>query len=299
MACWDDTSHTQLKTARNRTHITVERTWLALFACDSQALESEEYNPTLTKSLVTMTTETDRDVLIVGGGPAGLSAGMFTARAGLDTVLVTDGDPILRRNAHLENYPGFPAGVNSHRLLELMGAQADRADCDRRAGRVVDLQQSDGGFIAETADDRRLTASNVVAATKNTVDFLADIDGVEILDRGKTFVDTDDRGRTGVPGLYAAGRLAAQPHQAIIVAGHGATVGVTLIEDSDVEFYHDWVTPEGYFTERGRECPPGCEEIDDGEREAREVESVAAMQEWFTEPHPEEPQQHPSVRDEE
>ena len=288
-----------MRTARNRLRTTVGCARLALLACDSKALWSEEYNPTLTKSSVTMTTETDRDVLIVGGGPAGLSAGMFTARAGLDTVLVTDGDPILRRNAHLENYPGFPAGVNSHRLLELMGEQADRAGCDRREGRVVDIQCSDGGFVAETADDRQLTASNVVAATKNTVDYLAGIDGVEILDRGKEFVDTDDRGRTGVLGLYAAGRLAAQPHQAIIVAGHGATVGVTLVEDSDVEFYHDWVTPEGYFTGRGRECPPGCEEIDAAERKKRERESVAAMGEWFAEPHPSEPNQHPSVGDEE
>jgi len=245
-----------------------------------------------------MTTETDWDVVIVGGGPAGLSAGIFTARAGLETVLVTDGDPILRRNAHLENYPGFPAGVNSHRLLEMMGEQADRAGCDRREGRVVDLQQSDSGFIAATADGQRLAASNVVAATKNTVDYLTGIDGVEILDRGKKFVDTDDRGRTGVAGLYAAGRLAAQPHQAIIVAGHGATVGVTLIEDSDVEFYHDWVTPEGYFTGRGRALPPGCEEIDAAEREQREAESVAVMQEWFAEPHPSEPNQHPSVDEE-
>ena len=246
-----------------------------------------------------MTTETDCDVLIVGGGPAGLSAGIFTAWAGLDTLLVNDGDPILRRNAHLENYPGFPAGVNSYRLLEMMGEQADRAGCDRQEGRVVDLQQSEDGFVAETADSQRVTASNVVAATKNTVDYLTGIDGVEILDRGKAFVDTDDRGRTGVAGLYAAGRLAAQPHQAIIVAGHGATVGVTLIEDSDVEFYHDWVTPAGYFTDRERDLPPGCEEIDAAERERREAESVAMMQEWFAEPHPSEPNQHPSVDDEE
>jgi hypothetical protein len=59
------------------------------------------------------------------------------------------------------------------------------------------------------------------------------------------------------------------------------------------------VTPEGYFTGRGRACPPGCEEIDAADREAREAESVAAMQEWFAEPHPAEPQQHPSVDDEE
>jgi len=245
-----------------------------------------------------MTTEPDCDVLLIGGGPAGLSASIFTARAGLDTLLVTDGEPILKRNAHLENYPGFPAGINSHRLLELMGEQADRAGCDRREARVVDLVQRDGGFAAETDDGRTLTARFVVAATKNTVDFLTGIDGVEITDHGKEFVDTDDRGRTGVPGLYAAGRLAAQPHQAIVVAGHGASVGVAVVEDSAVDFYHDWVTPEGYFTERGRDLPPGCEEIDAAERETREAEALDVLQEAFAEPHPAEPNQHPSVRDE-
>jgi thioredoxin reductase len=241
-----------------------------------------------------MTEDNDYDVLVGGGGPAGLSAGIFTARAGLETLLVNDGDPILRRNAHLENYPGFPAGVNSHRLIDMMEAQADRAGCERQENRVTDLNETQTGFVAETEDGTQITAQYVIAATKNTVEFLAGIDGVEILDRGKQFVETDDRGRTGVPGLYAAGRLALQPYQAIIVAGHGATVGVTVIEDSNADFYHDWVVPEHYFTGRGREVPPGCEEIDASERERREEESIAVMREFFDESYPG-PHQHPSV----
>ena len=142
-----------------------------------------------------MTEVSDPDVLIVGGGPAGLSAGLFTARADLETLIVNDGDPILRRNAHLENYPGFPAGVNGHLLLEMMGAQADRAGCERRDARVVDLRPVDDGFAAETAAGETIAATYVVAATKNTVDFLEGIDGVEILDRGKRFVETDDHSR--------------------------------------------------------------------------------------------------------
>jgi hypothetical protein len=55
------------------------------------------------------------------------------------------------------------------------------------------------------------------------------------------------------------------------------------------------VSPTGYVTGRGRECPPGCEEIDAADCEAREAESVATIQEWFAEPHPSEPQQHTSV----
>jgi thioredoxin reductase (NADPH) len=244
-----------------------------------------------------MTDTNDHDVLIVGGGPAGLSAGIFTARAGLATVIADDGEAILRRNAHLENYPGFPAGVNSRLLLDMMDEQAEQAGCDRREARIVDITPTDGGFVAETEAGETLAASHVVAATKNTLDFLTEIDGVGFIERGKTFVDTDDRGRTGVPGLYAAGRLAYQPHQTIVVAGHGASVGVTVVEDSDVEFYHDWVAPAGYFTDRDQEVPPGCEEIDEEERKRRENESLAVMREYFATPHPDEPIQHPSVRE--
>lgn len=245
-----------------------------------------------------MTEMTDYDVLVVGGGPAGLSAGVFTARAGLETLIVDDGDPILRRNAHLENYPGFPAGVNSRLLLDMMGDQAERAGCTRRDGWVTDLEPTGEGFVAETEAGETVAARYVVAATKNTVDFLEGIDGVELLDRGKKFVETDDRGRTGMTGLYAAGRLALQPYQTIVVAGHGASVGIAVIEDSEVPFYHDWVAPDSYFTGRDRDLPPGCEEIDEEERLRRERESMEVMREYFAEPHPDEPIQHPSLREE-
>jgi len=69
-----------------------------------------------------------RDVVVVGGGVAGLSTAVFTARQGLDTLVIDDGGSLLRRNAHLENFPGFPLGVDARRLLDLLAEQAtDRA----------------------------------------------------------------------------------------------------------------------------------------------------------------------------
>jgi hypothetical protein len=142
-----------------------------------------------------------------------------------------------------------------------------------------------------------IRARHVVAATKNEVGYLADVDGVGILDRGKSYVDTDERGRTGVDGLYAAGRLAEKPHQAAVCAGHGAEVGVTILEADDRGFYHDWVAPEGYFTDRGREVPPGCEEIDAAERREREERSREAIRERFAAPHPDPQETHPSLEE--
>jgi thioredoxin reductase len=221
------------------------------------------------------------DVTIVGGGVAGLSAGIFTARHGLDTLILDAGESILRRNAHLENYPGFPGGIDSSLLLDMIEDQADDAGCVQREGEVTNVE--------------RTGADSVIAATKNTTGYLDGIDGLGILDRGKAFVDTDERGRTGVSGLYAAGRLAEKPHQAITSAGHGAEVAVTLLEDIEKGFYHDWVAPEGYFTDRGRDLPPGCEEIDDEERRRREADARETLEDRLADHEPDDQPTHPSL----
>lgn len=235
------------------------------------------------------------DIVVIGGGVAGLSAATFTARHGLDTLVVDSGESILRRNAHLENFPGFPAGVNARQLLDLMAEQADRAGADHIEATVRAVTQTEAGFEIETDAGDQIQSRYVVAATKNEVGYLDAIEGLGIIDRGKAFVDVDERGRTGVDGLYAAGRLAEKPHQAIVCAGHGAEVAVTILEDDDRPFYHDWVTPAGYFTERGRDIPPGCEEIDTEERQSREAESIETMRARFGEPHPDEQETHPSL----
>ncbi|WP_135830083.1 FAD-dependent oxidoreductase [Halorussus halobius] len=239
------------------------------------------------------------DAVVVGGGVAGLTAGTYLARHELDALVVDDGESILRRNAHLENVPGFPAGVNARLFLDLLSSQADRAGCERRDAAVERVRTTDDGFAVETGDGATVRARYVVAATKNETSYLDGVEGVDLVDRGKTYVDADERGRTGVEGLYAAGRLAGKPHQTAVAAGHGAEVAVTLLEDDDRPFYHDWVAPEGYFTGRGRDVPPGCEELGDEERRRRERESLAVMRDHFDAPHPEDPEQHPSVADEE
>lgn len=241
----------------------------------------------------------DTDVAIVGGGVAGLTAATFTARAGLDTLVVNSGEPLLARNAHLENVPGFPLGVNARTFLSLLREQAEVSGASFREGRVTRLTETDDGFELRAEADGEtddLTAERVVTASWSDSDYLDALDGVERTKRGsKTYVDVDEDGRTDVEGIYAAGRIAGKPHQTVISAGNGAEVALTVVQDADVPFYHDWVAPDGYFTGRGREVPPGCEEIDDEERRNRERASIERMREAFAEPQPESPTMHPSV----
>ncbi|MDZ7731380.1 MAG: NAD(P)/FAD-dependent oxidoreductase [Natrialbaceae archaeon] len=238
-----------------------------------------------------------QDVVIIGGGVAGLSSAIYTARNGLETLVVDAGSSILRRNAHLENYPGFPGGVNPRQLLDMMADQAADAGSYRLEATVTTVDIADDGFVVESADGDRIQTRYIIAATKNETAYLEGLEGVTIFHRGSTFVESDERGRSGLDGLYIAGRLAEKAHQAIVCAGHGAEVAVTLLEDDERPFYHDWVTPAGYFTDRGRDCPPGCEEISEAERHEREERSLETLAQYFASAHPGEPVVHPNLRD--
>jgi thioredoxin reductase (NADPH) len=99
------------------------------------------------------------EVVIIGGGPAGLSAGLYTSRAGLRSLLVERGmfgGQIV--NARLiENYPGFPEGISGIELGSLMHQQATKYGLETLTAEVTDLAlgqpylifTSDGRFEAE------------------------------------------------------------------------------------------------------------------------------------------------------
>ncbi|MFC3957202.1 FAD-binding protein [Halovivax cerinus] len=251
-----------------------------------------------------------RDCIIVGGGVAGLSAGLFAARAGLDTLVVSGGESILARNASLENYPGLPAGFDARRYLAFVREQAEDAGCAVTEDRIVGVETDGTDGEASGDDDRgsddeqwfRLGGESstyhgrrLVAASWPDSEYLVEL-GVDREQRGSKHVIAVDRaGRTSVDGVYAAGRIAGQPHQAIVAAGHGATVGLAVVQDGEAPFYHDWVAPEGYFTGRDREVPPACAEIDDEERHDREATARERLRERLGEPFEAEPTQHPSV----
>lgn len=118
----------------------------------------------------------DVDVLVIGAGPAGLTAATYLGRF-LRRVLVADGgEPRAGWIPVSHNMPGFPAGVSGPSLLERLRAQALEYGAALEVGRVDQLRLGHGGFEA-TLNGRVVTASAVLLAT-GVVDKLPDLPGV-------------------------------------------------------------------------------------------------------------------------
>jgi len=83
------------------------------------------------------------DIIILGGGPAGYSAGIYAARGRLKTLLVENfaspSQVIL--TDHIENYPGFPEGVNGFDLIEKFKNQAKKFDIDTKSGEAEKIEE--------------------------------------------------------------------------------------------------------------------------------------------------------------
>ncbi|PHP27223.1 NAD(P)/FAD-dependent oxidoreductase [Limimaricola cinnabarinus] len=105
-----------------------------------------------------------RDCIIVGGGPAGLSAGIYMARFLRDTVLFDAGRPRADRIPRSRNLPGYPDGVTGPELLDGMRRQLDHYDVEIRRDRVTSAHRIEGGFRVE-AEGGAVEARALILAT--------------------------------------------------------------------------------------------------------------------------------------
>ena len=106
------------------------------------------------------------DVAIVGGGPAGLTAGIYAARAGMNTTLfesLTVGGQLTSID-DLENYPGFPQGINGFEIAMALRSQAERFGVHIVQEAVIKLEgNASSGFSVITASGSYDTRTVIIA----------------------------------------------------------------------------------------------------------------------------------------
>jgi len=177
------------------------------------------------------------DVVVVGGGPAGLSAALFTEKNGLDTV-VYDTDETWMHKAHLFNYLGIDS-MDGSEYIAASREQVEGFGVDIHEQEVTGVEQRGNGFAVTTADGETEAGYLVLAtgADRSLAKALGcafDSDLVEVTLSMETSVDD----------AYATGAMVRdQEWQAIIAAGDGGTAALDILSKEEGEHFHDFDVP--------------------------------------------------------
>jgi thioredoxin reductase (NADPH) len=109
-----------------------------------------------------------RDVIIIGSGPAGFTAGIYTARAGLKPLLIAssvEAGGELMKTTEVENFPGFPDGLQGPELMANFQAQAERFGTEILLDDVVEVELKGDIKIVKTGGGETFEAKTVILAT--------------------------------------------------------------------------------------------------------------------------------------
>ena len=109
------------------------------------------------------------DVAIIGSGPAGLTAAIYTCRADLKTVVLDGTSPggQLMITSEVENFPGFPEGIQGPELMQKMRNQAEKFGAEFVSGELSAIDTSDRPFKL-TSGEKTFEAKSVIVATGST-----------------------------------------------------------------------------------------------------------------------------------
>jgi len=133
------------------------------------------------------------EAVVIGGGPAGLTAGLYLSRYGLNTLLLERGLPggQIVNAGRVDNYPGFPAGVSGMDLGQLMQDQASKFGLNFATAEVTGLKQ-DGKTFTITTDDRDYLAGAVIIASGSNYRKMGLDDEERLTGRGVSYCATCD-----------------------------------------------------------------------------------------------------------
>jgi len=133
------------------------------------------------------------EVVIIGGGPAGLTAGLYTSRARLNSLLIEKGvvgGQILNAEK-VDNYPGFPEGISGSELGQLMHQQATEHGLKTIIAEVIGIEPQPKPIVVKTTEGN-FTAKAVIIATGSERSKLGIPGEEEFMGKGVSYCATCD-----------------------------------------------------------------------------------------------------------
>ena len=113
-------------------------------------------------------------VLIIGSGPAGFTAAIYTSRANLSPVLYEGIEPggQLTTTTEIENFPGYPEGITGTAMMADLKKQAQRFGADVRTGIITDIDLSQRPFKVTVDHEHQIEAEAVIVSTGASAKYL-------------------------------------------------------------------------------------------------------------------------------
>lgn len=171
-------------------------------------------------------------VIIIGGGISGLTTALYTAKAGLKTVVFDQSHSQITKVSHLQNYPGIKE-TTGHDLINTLKDQVSGLNVTIHKEEVTQVEKKDNLFIIQTTNNR-YEAKYVVIATNMNKSILesfkiaSDTNPFVPSGKIKSAINIGYEGETHIENLYLAGLLTNIESQAVIVAGQGAHIGIKI-----------------------------------------------------------------------
>ena len=134
------------------------------------------------------------NVVIIGTGPAGLTAAVYTARANLNPLVIEGFQPggQLTTTTEIENFPGFPEGISGSELMDITRKQAERFGARFKSGEVVSACLTCQPHSITLSDGEKIEAKTIIIATGASAQYLGIESEQKLIGRGVSGCATCD-----------------------------------------------------------------------------------------------------------
>jgi thioredoxin reductase len=181
-----------------------------------------------------------KDIIVIGGGVAGLQAAVFTAKAGEDTLVLDTGESFVKSTSNIQNLITDDS-VAGNELLSRGKEKLDNFGGEIQQEEVENLERTDEGLKIVTEEGDYEAEYVVIASAGNTeyidldIEFEEGVEGPYMMDQ---HIVTDDSNKAA-ESVYAAGLVNSWEYQTSTAIGDGAKAAVNLLSDKKGEPYTD------------------------------------------------------------